>query len=142
VAAVEALLAVVDALVPDVFVPDVFVPDVLVLAAAVLEPESLDEPPQPANRAVAARIATSPLSPSIFPVSTIARLAFRLKFPEHSGDSHRTRESGMTVTKQSCDCLFAGNPAVSPIDSDRRPEALRPRLAAGLPLTRERSEHG
>jgi hypothetical protein len=85
---------------PDVLV--VLVPDVLVaLAVPVLELESLEEPPQPVNRAVAASIPKIPFSPSNFPISTIARLAFRLKFPEHSGDSYRSCESGMTVTRQS-----------------------------------------
>ena len=47
----------------------------------------------------------------------------------------RTATGGMTDRSELDARGAAGNPAISPTESDLRPEALRPRLAAGLPLT-------
>jgi hypothetical protein len=64
-------------------------------------------------------------------------------FPNHSGVRFALdAETGMTVARRPRDRLTTGNSAISPIKLDPRPEALRPRLAAGLPLTCGRSEAG
>jgi hypothetical protein len=58
-----------------------------------------------------------------------------VKALESSGDSHADRDIADDGAAASA-LLLTGNPAISDPRRILRPEALRPRLAAGLPLTR------
>jgi hypothetical protein len=96
-----------------------------------LEPASLAPSPHPARTAVttkSARIRTGfPALSSIY--------APRVQVESLSAPAIiRVASRGVTVAKRVARCA-AGNPAISSNEIDLRPEALRPRLAAGLPFT-------
>jgi hypothetical protein len=98
-----------------------------------LEPASLAPSPHPARTAVtttSARIRTG------FPSTALSSIyAPRVQVESLSAPAIiRVASRGVTVAKRVARCA-AGNPAISSNEIDLRPEALRPRLAAGLPFT-------
>jgi hypothetical protein len=97
-------------------------------------PASLLSSPQPARIAVATSTKSSRNVPPSCPSNFIdTRLAFRL-IPKRSGDDSND-EQRMTITQRVVLAELPATPLSHNSKSNLRPEALRPRLAAGLPFT-------